>query len=192
MNKKFIMCILYITMILNITACGKTPKAQEPHNGLMTVSGQLQTTAAAMPEFKVETEKRTVGSLPLPEGWTEFVTGAVSDRCSRLYSETGLAAIVMVNFTSSNEAVFGDITNMETYVGSRMSSGCVLKSTEQIESEYGNILNRIVVGAGDSQEAEELHYIVLSADGGVTVDIVVIDENYTVELEKYAAHISIR
>lgn len=188
MKKNLILCIAYITLIFTFTACGKGATEQKTSDGIVTSDIQLESTASEIPELKVEAEMRTIEYAPLPAGWTEVI----SEQCSRLYSETGLAAIVMSKMTSSNEASFGDITDMETYVKSRMSIQYVLKSSETVESEYGNSVNKIVVDVGETQGLEEIHYVIISADGGVVVDMVVVDENHMEELETYVRHVSIR
>lgn len=185
--KNLRLCIVYIVLIVTFSACVKDPTQQKPSDELVTLGSPMESTAPGISEWKTEAEIKTIGYAPLTDGWTEVV----SEQCSRLYSETGLAAIVMNDVISSNAATFGDITDMETYVKNKMSIQYVLKSAEQVESEYGNTVNKIIVGAGEP-ELEELHYVVISPDGDVVVDIVVVDENCIEEVEKFAKHISIR
>ncbi len=188
MKKIIILLITYITLVFVFTACGKDATKQKPSDESVTLDNMLESTMPGEPELKAEVEMKTIGYAPLPSGWTEVI----SEQCSRLYSETGLAAIVMRKITLSNEASFEDITDMETYVKNSMSIQCVLKSSESLKSEYGNIVNKIVVGAGETQEVEEVHYVVISSDGDVVVDVVVVDVNYMEELETFARHVSIR
>lgn len=186
--KRLMRCLVCVILVLTFTACGKETTEPKASNEMETLDKQLENTVFGIADLNTETEIKTIRYLSLPDEWTEIA----SEQCRRLYSENGLAAIVMSKISFSNETAAGEITDMETYVEKRMSTQYVLKLSEPVESEYGNIINKIIVGAGETQEVEEIHYVIISVDGDAVVDIVVVDETHVEELEKFARHISIK